>query len=185
MARPAVWTPPAPDAQAAERIVAERTAGDPSLGAVDAAAAPDADGPDAPRAAAAPDRPAPPAVRDVAQAVLSARDGERVALRLDPPELGRVIIDIALADGAVSATVSAERPETLDLLRRHAEALQRELMAAGFQSADLAFGGRNARSGDDAQPGAVADDADAAPIPAAAPAAGPARVAGGRLDLRL
>jgi len=124
-------------------------------------------------------------VRDVAQAIVATGTGGSVELRLDPPELGSVSIDIAMEDGGVRATVSAERPETLDLMRRHAEALQRELLAAGFGRADLAFaerrGGQTARFGEE-------DEGDVPPAPVA-----PARAAfaqrltapAERLDIRL
>ena len=56
----------------------------------------------------------------------------RVEIRLDPPELGRVQIHLTPVDGGVQAMVLADRPETQDLLRRHAEALARELGEAGY-----------------------------------------------------
>ena len=63
----------------------------------------------------------------------------RVEIRLDPPELGRVQIHLTPVDGGVQAVVLADRPETQDLLRRHAEALARELGAAGYGSVSLDF----------------------------------------------
>ncbi|MFN3613752.1 MAG: flagellar hook-length control protein FliK [Rubrimonas sp.] len=121
-------------------------------------------------------------------AIIAARDGDRVELRLDPPELGRVSIGIQLEDGALRAVVAADRPETLDLLRRHADALQRELNASGFGRADLSFadhrgGGRNGREA----AGRIISESEE-PVPAAA--TGPSTVVrpagpSDRLDIRL
>ena len=59
----------------------------------------------------------------------------RFALRLDPPELGRVDIQMQMsADGRVNAHLTAERPETLDLLQRDARALERALNDAGLDA---------------------------------------------------
>ena len=72
---------------------------------------------------------------------------DRVEIRLDPPELGRVQIHLTRLDGGVQAVVLADRPETQDLLRRHAEALARELGQAGYDtvSLDFAAGARGPR----------------------------------------
>jgi hypothetical protein len=139
----------------------------------------------APQPADAPPPPAVAAVRDAAQAILVAGPSGGVELRLDLPELGAVTIDIATEDGVVRAVLSAERPETLDLMRRHAEALQRDLMAAGFGRADLSFadrrGGRS-QGGPDAE---VGGDEPAAPVaPRHAFAQRPTAPAD-RLDIRL
>lgn len=89
---------------------------------------------------AAPAPAAPPAA--VANQVVTAirsGEGERIEIRLDPPELGRVQIEMRIIDGALHAVVVAERPEIGDILRRHAEMLQRDLEAAGYASVSLEF----------------------------------------------
>jgi flagellar hook-length control protein FliK len=54
-------------------------------------------------------------------------------IRLDPAELGRVDVKLAIdASGAVSAHLSAERPDTLNLLRRDASTLNQALTQAGL-----------------------------------------------------
>lgn len=73
-------------------------------------------------------------------AVVSRPGQDRVEIRLDPPELGRVSMTLAITDQAVTALVSAERPEIADLMRRHAELLQRDLAEAGYDDVDLQFG---------------------------------------------
>jgi hypothetical protein len=104
-----------------------------------------------------------------------------------------VQIHLTRHDGAIQAVVLAERPETQDLLRRHAEVLARELGEAGYDgvSLDFAGGGMQARPED---PGRR-DWSQAAARPAAAePAAASAgalaaggwrRSAAGGLDVRL
>lgn len=76
----------------------------------------------------------------VTAAIRADRGAGSVDVRLDPPELGRVRIHFNMerAD-VVVATVSSERGETLDLLRRHSADLVRELERAGFASVQLDF----------------------------------------------
>jgi hypothetical protein len=50
-----------------------------------------------------------------------------------------VQIHLTPVDGGVQAVVLADRPETQDLLRRHAHALTQELGAAGFGNVSLDF----------------------------------------------
>ncbi|MFO7853680.1 MAG: flagellar hook-length control protein FliK [Paracoccaceae bacterium] len=93
---------------------------------------------------------APPQGRPVAEEaalrIVAAVDGRGgpVELRLDPPELGLVRVSLSASDGATHALVIAERPETADLLRRHAELLSRELASAGQGRVDVevSTGGR-------------------------------------------
>lgn len=70
-------------------------------------------------------------------------------IRLDPPELGRIDVRLDVThEGRASATLLADRPETLDLLARDARALQRALSDAGLQldSNALNFGLRDGSS---------------------------------------
>ncbi len=63
-----------------------------------------------------------------------------IDVSLSPEELGRVRLSISTSEGGVTLHVLAERPETLDLMRKHADQLARELADLGFSSIDLAFG---------------------------------------------
>lgn len=126
-------------------------------------------------------------VGQVAVAVSTTRE-RQVELRLDPPELGRVQIQLDTSDGGLRAVILAERPETYDLLRRHAEILQRELAEAGFDDVDLGFAAGEQEAGreGDPEPGATASFAVAAARTEAAPAAVGADLgADGALDIRL
>lgn len=72
-----------------------------------------------------------------------------VELRLDPEELGQVSISLRSEGDALMVRVMAERPETLDLLRRNADQLLQDLRNSGFRDAQMAFGssGEGARGG--------------------------------------
>ena len=113
----------------------------------------------------------------------------QVDIRLDPPELGRVHIQLTPTEQGLQAVVMAERPETHDLLRRHAEALTKDLNAAGYDnvSLDFAAGGRDtARDGERRGPEQSFGFAGGQAVAAVAPMAGPARgAADGALDIRL
>lgn len=61
-------------------------------------------------------------------------------LALSPEELGRLTISIQQDGDFVRVTMIAERPETLDLLRRHASDLVADLRQSGFSGASLSFG---------------------------------------------
>ena len=66
----------------------------------------------------------------------AAKEGaDRIEIQLKPAELGRVDVKLEVGhDGRVQAVVSAERPETLDLLRRDVQQLERALTHAGFNT---------------------------------------------------
>ena len=61
-------------------------------------------------------------------------------LTLSPEELGRLTISMKQDGDFVHVTVHAERPETLDLMRRHSHELVADLRQAGFSGASLNFG---------------------------------------------
>jgi hypothetical protein len=80
------------------------------------------------------------AVQQVAAAMSLAPDGS-VELMLDPAELGPVRVGLSGGEGSLSVHITAERPETLDLFRRHADLLARDLRAAGYGGVTFQFGG--------------------------------------------
>jgi flagellar hook-length control protein FliK len=62
-------------------------------------------------------------------------NNDRINVRLYPAALGKVEVKLELSpDRTVHAVVSAEKPETLDLLARDARILQRALEDAGLQT---------------------------------------------------
>ncbi|WP_411819872.1 flagellar hook-length control protein FliK [Hyphococcus formosus] len=81
-------------------------------------------------------------MRDQIVAAVSNRQGEgRLEVRLDPPELGKLLIGFEGdgPDNIVRAVISADSPETLDLLRRNADVFQRALEEQGMGTLDLEF----------------------------------------------
>jgi flagellar hook-length control protein FliK len=91
-------------------------------------------------------QPAPPSgdrsdnavpIAGVAIEIISrAQDGlRRFEIRLDPPELGRIDVRLDVDSGGnVTSRLTAERAETLDLLRRDAPQLERALQHAGLNT---------------------------------------------------
>lgn len=65
---------------------------------------------------------------------------DSVELSLAPNELGRLRMSLAQDGGSVLVLLSAERPETIELIRRHADQLTQEFRQAGFSGATLSFG---------------------------------------------
>lgn len=63
-----------------------------------------------------------------------------VELSLAPQELGRLRMSLMQDGEAVRVLLTAERPETIDLMRRHADQLVQEFRQAGFSGATLSFG---------------------------------------------
>lgn len=58
-------------------------------------------------------------------------------IRLDPPELGRIDVKLDVDKGGnVNTHLTVDRPETLDLLRRDAQGLERALQQAGLKTSD-------------------------------------------------
>lgn len=101
----------------------------------------------------------------IAAAVQSS--GERsVEIVLSPAELGKVRITLSPGEAGMTVGVHADRPETLDLLRRHADLLAQDFRDLGYQSTAFSFGGGGGASGQEAAP--VPGDAAEQPEPAAA-----------------
>lgn len=71
--------------------------------------------------------------------VQSGRSGP-LELLLSPVELGHMRFEIHHRGEQVQIVLSAERPETLDLLRRNSEQLLTDFRNAGFEGASLSFG---------------------------------------------
>src|SRR5690606_4615191 len=67
------------------------------------------------------------AVRQQIVSALRTDGGGMVELRLAPEELGRVTMRLSMADDGLTLSIVAERAETLDLIRRNADQLTRDL----------------------------------------------------------
>jgi len=60
-------------------------------------------------------------------------------LTLKPEELGRLKLSFSGTEAGILVTVSAERPETLDLMRRNIEMLATEMKRLGQEAAQFEF----------------------------------------------
>jgi flagellar hook-length control protein FliK len=97
---------------------------------------------------------------------------DRITIKLQPPELGRIDVRLEIGvDGRIQAVFAAERPATVEILQRDVRELERALQNAGLstESGGLSFGlkqngGQNAgafaafRQDHRAATGAPADD---------------------------
>ncbi len=72
-----------------------------------------------------------------------------VEIQLNPHELGHVKIKMTSVDGSMNVSVIADRPETLDLMRRHIDVLAQEFLDIGYGQAQFTFGQNNPGSGGD------------------------------------
>lgn len=107
--------------------------------------------------------------RDILDQIVPAlqrASGGRVELMLSPAELGRVEIALQNRDGAMSVSLSAERPETLELLRRHIDLLADDMRRLGFSDLSFSFADGSARGshGDGAGAGGNGADMNASPV---------------------
>jgi len=74
-------------------------------------------------------------------AARSARGDSRFTIRLDPPELGRIDVNLSVSShGHAQAVLAVEKPQTLELLLRDAPTLERALKDAGLElGSNLSF----------------------------------------------
>jgi flagellar hook-length control protein FliK len=81
---------------------------------------------------AQPGQPAPTEELVLHIAARSARGDSRFTIRLDPPELGRIEVNLSVTShGHAQAALAADKPQTLELLQRDASVLERTLKEAG------------------------------------------------------
>jgi len=113
--------------------------------------------------------------------------GSETIIRLEPEELGRVSLSLRGDERSLTLTISAERAETLDLIRRTIHDLAVELSDLGYADIAFEFGGSQERETGDGSdrardPGRLDDDLpEATPNPAPA-----ARIPGrGHVDIRI
>lgn len=89
-------------------------------------------------------RPDPALVmRQVADGIQKLSEAGGVELRLSPEELGSVRMQFIQGESGLTVHINAERPETLDLLRRNIDQLAKDLAASGFDTAGFSFGDEN------------------------------------------
>jgi flagellar hook-length control protein FliK len=124
----------------------------------------------------------------VAAALPAGTTGAESELILSPPELGRVAIRYEADRPGGALILMIERPETLELMRRHVDSLDQALRQAGHEGVQIALGGRGGErphQPPSAPPEAGAGPSDPPGLAAVPPAQTRTATAGGRLDLRL
>jgi Flagellar hook-length control protein FliK len=120
----------------------------------------------------------------IADAARTLSDGS-VEVRLSPEELGRVRLSLSPGDMGLTIHVAAERPETLELIRRHIDLLAADLRREGYDGATFSFE-QEPRAGDDTPRRPREQDAHAGSTGQWTEAEKTVRtVPEGRLDLRL
>ncbi len=82
-------------------------------------------------------------VENVIKEALKSKEGKTISLRLDPPQLGMVRVDITRTDSGIHVRVAAENPQINNLLREKAHQLQSVLRQAGLEaeSVNVSVGG--------------------------------------------
>ena len=82
----------------------------------------------------------PHAIGQQMLAAVSQSDSNKMDIILRPVELGRIQLSLATNETGLIVHVVAERAETLDLMRRSADVLMKELEGLGHSNIDLSFG---------------------------------------------
>ena len=108
-----------------------------------------------------------------------------VELSLSPEELGRVRLRLHPSEAGLSVTITADRPETLDLMRRNIDLLAREFLDIGYEDAQFDFTRGGQGTDDDNAAASTASALTAAPPDTAQTALAARLVLGDRLDIRL
>ena len=75
-----------------------------------------------------------------------------VEVALNPEELGRVRMSISTHESGITMALLVERPETLDLMRRHIDQLTQEFHALGFGNVRFLFSQNSKSDGSSADP---------------------------------
>lgn len=71
--------------------------------------------------------------------IVTARPESPVEIRLDPVELGAIQLTLHATDKDIRVVVAVERPDTLDLLRKHADQFLADLRQSGYVGTSLTF----------------------------------------------
>ena len=125
----------------------------------------------------------------LAQALQSSGLGRAVELSLKPAELGHVRMTLQTTDNVVMVHINVDRPETLDLMRRHIDALAQEFKSIGYGDAEFTFSQQN-QSGDQTQRASDlseqrSDGMLSQPVSPDQPNPTPLRLISDRVDIRL
>lgn len=77
----------------------------------------------------------------IAASITQNPDSKSIEIALNPEELGSVKISLRSSGEVMCVSILAERPETLEMMRRHVDELSRELRELGISSLEFSFDG--------------------------------------------
>ena len=80
---------------------------------------------------------------------VSGQPGRVTEIALNPEELGRVRMSMSATETTITLHLSADRPETTDLLRRHIDTLAQEFRDLGYDDISFSFQGGQGSDPDD------------------------------------
>jgi flagellar hook-length control protein FliK len=78
-------------------------------------------------------------IHELAEEVNRSKDGKSISMRLDPPELGKIKVDIRYDDGQLYARVMADNPEVTEWLRGKEQDIIQYLKKSGVQFEQISF----------------------------------------------
>lgn len=84
--------------------------------------------------------PAAPSQQIATAVAIDRPDAAQIDVSLSPEELGQVRLRLNYSDLGLSVSITAERPETLDLLRRNIDSLARDFQELGYGDVNFSFG---------------------------------------------
>ena len=90
--------------------------------------------------------------------VLTRQIGRAAEISLQPEELGRVRMVLSPTEQGLSLVVTLERPETLDIMRRHADQLVQEFRKLGYEDVGFEFRQEGGQQRGHHEPQPAADD---------------------------
>ena len=121
--------------------------------------------------------------------IIHTSGGKSVDVALSPEELGRVRLSISQAEGGLVVSVQAERPETLDMLRRNIDQLDQELRLLGYTDPGFSFSHEGGDTGEHpdtlSRENSIAEDQPAGPVTGAVSESQPTSLGNASLDIRL
>lgn len=78
-------------------------------------------------------------ILQIAETIQQSRGQHHVEIALDPRELGKVKIALSGSETSMIVHITAERPETLELMRRHIAFLSVEFSNIGYKNSEFSF----------------------------------------------
>lgn len=134
----------------------------------------------------------PDIARAIAQQIAQAAPQEPnkpIELVLSPEELGRVRLTLSPAENGITMSILAERPETLEIMRRNIDALAQDFHEMGYENTSFSFaqsGSNHSSSDQDTTDHKHSPRQQSLAIQIDAPAAQPMRIANqDRVDYRI